>query len=162
MLPNYVTSDPLFQSWLQLAMVVNIPILRPFLASRQSLRRRTWTGKKYSHEKKSILKRFSGILPGNLTWPNKYLPFLEWCPEFLTPVIKYFRFPIFLCCLAFACPRVAAWLGEREGNSNFSIQSESQRGSPALPTAADHGTTRLRSKHSYAKKTQTNIHHSGF
>ena len=46
--------------------------------------------------------------------------------------------------------------GEREGNSNFSIQSESQRGSPALPTAADHGTTRLRSKHSYAKNSNQN------
>ena len=42
---------------LQLAMLVNIPILRPFLASRQSLRRRTWTGKKYSHGKKSIFKK---------------------------------------------------------------------------------------------------------
>ena len=49
-------------------------------------------------------------------------------------IMHFLLGPTFLCCLAFACPRVPAWLtgwlvGEREGNSNFSIQSESQRGS---------------------------------
>ena len=63
------------------------------------------------------------------------------------------RGPIFPCCLAFACPRVAAWLtdwltGEREGNSNFSIQSESQRGSCPARTVS------WSSYQSYAKTPQ--------
>ena len=62
---------------------------------------------------------------------------------------------IFLCCLAFACPRVAGWLGKGKEIQISRFNPKASGGPRSLPTAADHGTTRLWSKHSYAKKTQT-------